>query len=69
VLPFPDRRVKLIEGLARFTWLPLHFRLLKLQGGEPDEERLKKLYAVRKIYIQVFAALTGGSALVVLIPG
>jgi hypothetical protein len=40
--------------------LGFHLRLLRLRGVEPDVEKYEKLYAVRKIYVQVFATLLGG---------
>ena len=56
---FPDRCGRLVEGLAKATYLPLHIKLLKLQRIEPDKEKYERLYTVRKIYIQVFAVLIG----------
>ena len=60
---FPGRSARFIEMLARYTYLPLLKRILKLQGVNPNEEEVKGLFAVRHIYIQMIATLIGGLAL------
>ena len=60
---FPARSARLVERFMKFTYLRFLLRLLRLQGIEPDVEKLERMFTIRKIYVQAFGVIFGSMAL------